>query len=60
MKTESLFRQYAREMMDCSEGVKPGEKDIFAGLAYTFALAALIEEKLEFRHTLEPMGSDPH
>jgi hypothetical protein len=51
MRTESLFRQYAREMMDCSKDVKPGEKDVFAGLAYTFALAALIEDKLEFQPT---------
>lgn len=44
--TESLFRQYAREAMELSAQVQRGEQDIYASLAYTWALAALIEEKL--------------
>jgi hypothetical protein len=44
---ESMFRQLAREAMALSADTKVKERDVFAHLAYVWALAALLDERLE-------------
>jgi hypothetical protein len=51
----SIFRQYAREAMESEAGATDQvEKAAFAGLACTWMLAAVIEERLEGAGLLDP------